>query len=1117
MDTLVPVKAIHQFHAGCRYGDGITNGMLFVQKILRESGYRSDIYCFDIDPRLAHHIHPANSYSSAADEVLLLHYSLGTQYDAWISAIRTPSILVYHNITPATFFPPDSELHRLVNSGRRQLAEWARQGRFVGAIADSTFNGDELAGWGYPSIASIGLLVDLDRLREHFWTRDLVHVDPQCQTLLFVGRLCEHKGQLDLVRMMHLLRSGDRPVRLLLAGDTTSPSYEASVREEIAALGLEDCVRLLGKRPDEDIYALYRGADLYVSLSEHEGFGMPLVEAMAFDLPVLASDAGSVAATLGCGGIILKDRKSEHIAAAARLLLDEPLLRREVIDAQRRSLERFERPTLVGEFEAYLHRLGFAVSLSGLSRSAPSDREVWTLEGPFDSSYSLALVNRELARNLNRLRGNVALLSRDGPGPFPPDMEFLKRDKEIASISDRANRHMPPDVVLRNQYPPQAGQMRGRVRIMANYAWEESGFPAPWVEEFNRTLALITATSTFVKKVLRDNGVRTPIEVVGNGADHIAWAAKRALPKSDVATFRFVHISSCFPRKGADVLLAAWAAAFTAADRVELVIKTFPNPHHRMDEQIRQFKATNPASAPISLINGDLDDEALCNLLAGADAVICPSRGEGFGLPLAEAMWLGKPVITTAFGGQTDFCTPETAWLCDYAFAPAQSHLEVPGSVWVEPDIASLVEALRGCYADANARTTKAQAGQALIRERYTWDAVARRTQNAIDRVQSRPPALRLPRVGWVTSWNTRCGIAAYAQALACAFDPGHLMVFASRTADLIDPRDEGVVRCWSQGSEDDLDELFDAICEREIDAIVLQFNFGFFNLFALARLIDRLAEKGIILCIILHSTMDVKRPDLTIRLADAIGALSKVGRLLVHSVDDLNRLKAIGLTENVALLPMGLPPPAPPRSAPRQARELVIATFGYLLPHKGLREVINAFALVRKKIPRARLKMLNALYPVPESEMELVRCRDEINRLSLAGSVTLISDFLPEERAIAELRDADLVVFPYQHTQESASAAVKLGLSSLTPIACTPLPIFSDIASVVHFLPGCEPAEMAQGIVQILKDDRHRARTSSLQAKWVDQHQWPLISRRLEGLIRGLLCDANPVIPPGG
>ena len=1106
-------RAIHQFHAGSAYGDGITNGMFFIQKILRESGYHSNIYCIHVDPVLSDRILPYASHEDNAEDLLLAHYSLGSDDDAWITTRRSPRVLVYHNITPAYFFPDGSRLKELAEAGRRQIDQWVASRIFVGAIADSVFNGAELLMAGFPSVANIGLLVDLERIRTNAWSGDIALEIVGARNLLFVGRVCEHKNQLDLVRMMrHLGRISDVPVRLLLVGSTASDGYEADILRFIDALPGADQARLLGRRSDEDVYALYRAADLYVSFSQHEGFGMPLVEAMAFDLPVLAHSAGGIAATLGSGGLILNDATPESMAVAASLILHEPGLRRGIIEGQRTSLARYERPVLVDAFEQYLRRLGFEVTFERAARSTAVRSRSWSVEGPFDSSYSLAVVNRELAKALACSGEVVALTSRDGPGLFEPNGSFLKANPDIAAMVERGRSGTPADVCLRNQFPPHVADMRGAVRVLANYAWEESAFPISWVREFNASLDLITVTSRFVAKMLRDNGVHVPIEVVGNGINQILTdLAPSRVTQTSSDPFRFLHISSGFPRKGIDVLLKAWGKAFTRSDRVQLVIKTFPNIHNRIDDELVQFQAEYPDAAPVTVINEDLSLDRLRGLYADAGALVFPSRGEGFGLPLAEAMVLGKPIITTAYGGQGDFCTTATSWLCDYSFAYASTHLGVFDSVWVEPDPESLAQAMRDVLSATSVeRAQKAGAGQAHILSDYTWDRVAQRTRAAIARIRQplTPKDLHLPVIGVISTWNSRCGIADYTRSLVSGIEPERLRVFANKVFEVVRPDEDFVRRCWAQGWDDSLKDLFQEIRGANIDAAVIQFNFGFYRLAALEWLIERLHDQGILVFITLHSTMDVIKPDITIQLSEIQPVLARVCRLLVHSVHDLNRLKAIGLIDNLTLFPMGLPTPfSGDRAAKRRSLGLenktVIASFGYLLPHKGLRELINAVALLREKVPGAHLLMLNALYPDPDSYKEARACQEAIAALRLEEHVTLVTDFLEEDELLARLAAADVIVYPYQQTQESASAAVKLGLSSLVPVAVTPLPIFADIATVGFTLPGMAPADIADGLAEFF-DHADHAVLGERQKAWVEAHAWPNLSARLDGMIRG-------------
>ena len=257
--------------------------------------------------------------------------------------------------------------HGFAQSGRARLAAWAKQGVFAGAIADSTFHAAELLASGYSSVAAIPLLVDLDHIRQAPWNQETSKQLAGARNVLFVGRFCEHNGQLDLVKMLtQLTRMSASPVRLILVGDTASRHYHDAVAEEIERCGLGDRVLMLGECNDANVYALYRYCDLYCSMSQHERFGMPLVESMAFDLPVLAISTGAVSATLASGGLILENRDPVSFAATAKLLLEEPWLRREVIFGQRRALGQYERSSLARKLQDHLGRMGFDVNLRGI-------------------------------------------------------------------------------------------------------------------------------------------------------------------------------------------------------------------------------------------------------------------------------------------------------------------------------------------------------------------------------------------------------------------------------------------------------------------------------------------------------------------------------------------------------------------------------------------------------------------------------------------------------------------------------------------------------------------------------------------------------------------------------
>ena len=232
----------------------------------------------------------------------------------------------------------------------------------------------------------------------------------------------------------------------------------------------------------------------------------------------------------------------------------------------------------------------------------------------------------------------------------------------------------------------------------------------------------------------------------------------------------------------------------------------------------------------------------------------------------------------------------------------------------------------------------------------------------------------------------------------------------------------------------------------------------------------------------------------------------------MVHGLDDLNRLKDFGLIDNVVLIPHGVSSTVGiEKSIARQQLDIsnnitVIASYGFLLPHKGLEQLIQAFRLIVDEKPDARLLMMNALYPNPISNDIFDKCNRLIKELHLEDQIVLDTTFHSDDVSILWLSAADLIVYPYQGTNESASGAVRQGLASHRPVAVTPLPIFSDVEEQVHTLPGETPSQIARGIKAIMSSPDACEKKSQMQEKWLREHSWENTSRRLAGLIEGLI-----------
>ena len=559
-------------------------------------------------------------------------------------------------------------------------------------------------------------------------------------------------------------------------------------------------------------------------------------------------------------------------------------------------------------------------------------------------------------------------------------------------------------------------------------------------------------------------------------------------------------------------MLDAYGMTFTDADDVSLIVKTFPNPHNDIDSLLADHRSRTPNYPHVVLINGDLSDGDLKSLYQQCQALVAPSRAEGFGLPLAEAMLAGLAVITTAWSGQLDFCTDETAWLIDFNFELAKTHFGLPESVWAAPQINSLSDKLSTVWkSSADELAAKTASARRLLLENFTWDDVAARLVTSARSWQNNPVKAPDPLIGWVTTWNTKCGIASYSKQLVTRF-PQRVTIFAPYTQNQIHNDGPECVRCWSSSKDNNcFEDLETRVAEYAIDVLVVQFNYGFYNFRQFVEFLTNQIEAGRAVIVMMHATGDPSlEPRWNWSLAEIVPSLGRCHRVLVHTVGDLNRLKRLGLVDNVALFPQGIVETVVSESEPLTPSRLpIVATYGFCLPHKGLMEMVSALALLKTQGTPVRLRLVNAEYPAPASAELLKAIRQLIDDNELNELVEIHSDYLADEESLRLLQNADLIAYPYQETNESSSAAVRMGLASGVPVAVTPIPIFSELESSVHHFAGTKPHELARGIREILADLVQRTEVSEAIARsaaiWRSSHDYTALSRRLHGLCMGV------------
>lgn len=755
----------------------------------------------------------------------------------------------------------------------------------------------------------------------------------------------------------------------------------------------------------------------------------------------------------------------------------------------------------------------------GLRRERQADfpAGIWLVDGPFDSSFSLALVNRELATALAGLGLPAAV---DGPPQregTPPNAEFLRNHPSIADLYKRRGDALA--VALGNDYPPFAAALpRAPLTLLGNYAWEESGYPLGWVREFNWRLDALTVCSPLTKKILREAGVRRPIAVVGNGIDHLQATAPQAPEGVSLGApgrFRFLHISSCLPRKGIDVLLEAYGQAFSAADPVTLVIKSTPSDANVAPSYLARCRAARPDFPEVVLIDADWPESAIAWLYSQCDVFVLTPRAEGFGLPIAEAAQFGLPPITSAVGGQRCLVDETTAFLVPGRFAPACSHLGIPDSLWFEPDVAALAQTLRQVFSlPRDELRRRAYRLHERLLANFRWAQVAERSRRVVSTVWQSPSLCRQPKVAWISTWNTRCGLATYSAHLTARWPAERLLILANSDAEPLAPeaaKEPEVQRCWSR-ADFPVERLATMIRTAGCAAVVAQHHPGLYPIAKLAALARLLSSDGILCSATLHNTAFLDE-----ETATSLGALH---RLYVHTVDDVNRLARFGLADKTCLFPHGVYPPPPEGGNLLDeiglAGKRVIATFGFLMPHKGLEQVLEAFAMIAGSDSTLHLLMLNAIHPTAASIAEAERIQELIRKRRLQQQVSLLTEFLPDQTALALLASAEVAVFAYQHTDESASGAVRMAIAAGCPCLTTPLPIFADVAEAVDFLSDGSATAIATALRELLArftspSERRRARERV--AHFAARRQWPLLGERLLNMIDG---DINDPFPDG-
>ena len=322
-------KELHQLVHTLSYGDAISGEVLALQRCFREIGFESEIFAINVHPLLKGRARDYREIPAGFNGELLFHFSLGSPlsdlYRGMTTACRS---MIFHNLThPHWFRGVNPRIVRDLEEGQRQLPELCRVTDRL--VADSRFNAAELAAYGF-NAEVLELPID-----EEKWSvpanpgiAQMLRNDPTLH-LVHVGRLAPNKCIEDVIKAFYFLHHKiNRQSKLWLVGiDIDTELYSFSLKRMVDEFDLAPAVNFVGCLADSELKALYQAATAYLCMSEHEGFCLPVIEAMYFGLPVVAFASSAVPDTMGSGGILVREKRHPEIAELIQLIHEDAALR----------------------------------------------------------------------------------------------------------------------------------------------------------------------------------------------------------------------------------------------------------------------------------------------------------------------------------------------------------------------------------------------------------------------------------------------------------------------------------------------------------------------------------------------------------------------------------------------------------------------------------------------------------------------------------------------------------------------------------------------------------------------------------------------------------------------
>lgn len=333
------MKRLIQFSAGFNPGDAISNQILQYDFFAKKNNLESLIFSENISPSSKNIVKKYKIYSPKKGDVILYHHSIHSYILEKIYEIpkEIPKILCYHNVTPKEFFEPyNLKLTYYSEKGREELEEM--KDLFFYSLADSEYNAQELKEAGFKNVHVLPICLNYKNYTIYPRTNFI-------KTILFTGRIAPNKKQTDLVKIAKILNDYfTQDFQLIIVGKTAPEmiAYKEEILELIQYFHLQDKVTFTEFLEQEDLNYYYSNADVFLCMSEHEGFCVPLLESMHYQIPIVAYNKAAVPETLRGSGILFHKKDFYKIAEIVYILLHNHVFKEKIVNEQNKVLQYYQ-------------------------------------------------------------------------------------------------------------------------------------------------------------------------------------------------------------------------------------------------------------------------------------------------------------------------------------------------------------------------------------------------------------------------------------------------------------------------------------------------------------------------------------------------------------------------------------------------------------------------------------------------------------------------------------------------------------------------------------------------------------------------------------------------------